>query len=125
MGVWVVDLDLPAIEKILIQMGAFRPKRIDAPVRFSSAPQGEGTPEARQVSNIETICRGIIPEAPIRWLKELKEDGVTMKHESAFNYRRGSAPIFDQENAIGPYIKAASAGGLFDRGGRGPRVGSC
>lgn len=112
----VVNLDLPAIRKLIqTEMSSFRPTGFDLPVRFSSGPQKDGTSEARQVGNIQMICEEIEKiyggkELPKRWLKELAEDGKTMKHLSAFAYVDGKAPILDERTVLGKYIKAAGAG---------------
>jgi hypothetical protein len=112
----VVNLDLPAIRKLIqTEMSSFRPTGFDLPVRFSSGPQKDGTSEARQVGNIQMICEEIEKiyggkELPKRWLKELAEDGKTMKHLSAFAYVDGVAPILDERTVLGKYIKAAGAG---------------
>jgi hypothetical protein len=112
----VVNLDLPAIRKFIqTEMSSFRPTGFDLPVRFSSGPQKDGTSEARQVGNIQMICEEIEKiyggkELPKRWLKELAEDGKTMKHLSAFAYVDGVAPILDERTVLGKYIKAAGRG---------------
>ena len=101
-----ISLDFKAIERVMAELGEWAPSHIDAPVRFSSVKQQEGTSEARQVANIESIIQKYWPGIKPNWLRDLAT--------SAFKYsaKTGLPHCLDEDKELGKYVARARRGGV-------------
>ena len=100
----LITLNWEAIDRAVAELRDWKPKYIDAPVRYSSEKQAEGTSEARQVGNIEVFIKRLWSDLIPRWLKDLATSGYK------YSAKTGLPHCLDEDKALGRYIAQAKRG---------------